>query len=138
VRPCSLNILITDLDHTSPNNWLDDTLWLKLAYHTWRAPLLVNSNWWLSFKADPSDPPAPTYGSSKEGVPESNPSEDLPAGSQGGGQEWLDTNATGQGSGSEMVSYDEATKREWITGYQMKKAAWVLRRFAEYRLMLQK
>jgi len=127
-----------DLDHTSPNNWLDDTLWLKLAYHTWRAPLLVNSNWWLSFKADPSDPTPPAYGSSKEGAPESDPSEDLAAGSQGGGQEWLDANGTKQGRRIEMVSYDEATKREWITDYQMKKSAWVLRRFAEYRLMLQK
>jgi len=47
-------------------------------------------------------------------------------------------NGTKQGKGNEMVSYDEATKREWITGYQIKKAAWVVRRFAEYRLLLQK
>lgn len=123
-----------DLDHVSPNNWLDDTLWLKLAYHTWRAPLLVNSNWWLSFKADPSDPAPPSYGSTNEGVPESNPSKNVPGGSQGGGQEWLDSR---EGKG-EMVSYDEATKREWITGYQIKKATWIVRKFAEYRLMLQR
>jgi len=128
------SLISPDLDHVSPNNWLDDTLWLKLAYHTWRAPLLVNSNWWLSFKADSSDPSPPTYGSSTDqGVPDSNPTTDLPAGSQGGGQEWLDTGEKGEG----IVSYDEATTRECITDYQIKKAAWVVQRFAEYRLLLQ-
>jgi len=37
-----------------------------------------------------------------------------------------------------MVSYDEATAREWITPYQVKKAAWVVHKLAEYRLMLQR
>lgn len=45
-----------ELDKHSPNNWLDDNIWLKKAYHEWRAPLLVNSNWWLSFKNDSSIP----------------------------------------------------------------------------------
>jgi carnitine O-acetyltransferase len=90
----------------------------------------------LSFKADPSDPPPPSYGStstSEAGAPDSNPSEDIEAGSQGGGQEWLETN----GLPEKMVSYDEATTEEWITPYQVKKAAWVVKRLAEYRLMLQ-
>lgn len=45
-----------ELDKASPNNWLDDNLWLKKAYHEWRAPLLVNSNWWLSLKYDTTVP----------------------------------------------------------------------------------
>ncbi|KIP05852.1 hypothetical protein PHLGIDRAFT_24881 [Phlebiopsis gigantea 11061_1 CR5-6] len=44
------------LDRASPNNWLDDNIWLKKAYHEWRAPLVVNSNWWLSFKNDQTVP----------------------------------------------------------------------------------
>ncbi|CAL1716338.1 unnamed protein product [Somion occarium] len=44
------------LDKASPHNWLDDNIWLKKAYHEWRAPLIVNSNWWLSFKNDPTIP----------------------------------------------------------------------------------
>jgi carnitine O-acetyltransferase len=34
-----------DLDQISPHNWLDDSIWLKKAYHEWRVPLLINSNW---------------------------------------------------------------------------------------------
>ena len=33
-------------------NWLDDNFWLKKAYHEWRTPLIVNSNWWLAFHND--------------------------------------------------------------------------------------
>ncbi|KAG8889405.1 hypothetical protein FRB98_004498 [Tulasnella sp. 332] len=47
---------LIDLDHASPDNWLNDTLWLKKAYHEWRAPLLINSNWWLLFYDDPTIP----------------------------------------------------------------------------------
>ena len=35
------------MDSASPNNWLDDTYWLSIAYHTWRVPLPINSNWWI-------------------------------------------------------------------------------------------
>ncbi|KAG9007905.1 hypothetical protein FRB94_013852 [Tulasnella sp. JGI-2019a] len=47
---------LVDLDHASPDNWLNDTLWLKKAYHEWRAPLLIYSNWWLLFHDDPTIP----------------------------------------------------------------------------------
>ncbi|KAL1738475.1 acyltransferase ChoActase/COT/CPT [Schizophyllum fasciatum] len=40
------------LDKASPNNWLDDNFWMNKAYLEWRAPLLINSNWWLAFKDD--------------------------------------------------------------------------------------
>ncbi|KAF9007591.1 acyltransferase ChoActase/COT/CPT [Cyathus striatus] len=40
------------LDKASPNNWLDDNFWINKAYLEWRAPLLVNSNWWLAFYDD--------------------------------------------------------------------------------------
>lgn len=45
-----------DLDNASENNWLDDNMWMKKAYHEWRAPLLINSNWWLLFHHDTTIP----------------------------------------------------------------------------------
>ncbi|GFZ49784.1 hypothetical protein JCM24511_07187 [Saitozyma sp. JCM 24511] len=132
---------LKDLDHVSPNNWLDDTLWLGLAYHTWRAPLLVNSNWWLLFAPDPSDPPPPTYsgsGSSGESsavhVPNPNPSEVKARDSQQGGETWVKENARLQ----TLPTYEEATDRAWVSDWQVRKAAWVVRRFAELRTKLQK
>lgn len=47
---------LIDVDRTSVNNWLDDRFWLVKAYHEWRVPLLVNSNWWLMFRADIGTP----------------------------------------------------------------------------------
>ena len=47
-------LLTTDVDATTPFNWLDDRFWLQKAYHEWRVPLLINSNWWLLFTNDPS------------------------------------------------------------------------------------
>ncbi|PBK75715.1 acyltransferase ChoActase/COT/CPT [Armillaria solidipes] len=44
------------LDRTSPNNWLNDNFWIKKAYMEWRAPLLINSNWWLAFQDDANIP----------------------------------------------------------------------------------
>ena len=46
----------TALDKVSPYNWLDDNFWINKAYLEWRAPLLVNSNWWLAFSEDPLIP----------------------------------------------------------------------------------
>ena len=48
----SFSELVVALDKASPNNWLDDNFWLEKAYLEWRAPLLVNSNWWLAFFED--------------------------------------------------------------------------------------
>ena len=45
------------LDKVSPHNWLDDNFWTKKTYLEWRAPLPVNSNWWLTFVNDPNIPP---------------------------------------------------------------------------------
>ncbi|EPQ31479.1 uncharacterized protein PFL1_00814 [Pseudozyma flocculosa PF-1] len=47
---------LIDVDRTTDNNWLDDRYWLQKAYHEWRVPLLVNSNWWLMFTNDPNTP----------------------------------------------------------------------------------
>lgn len=44
---------LVDVDATTPSNWLDDRYWLQKAYHEWRVPLLINSNWWLMFAPDP-------------------------------------------------------------------------------------
>lgn len=43
------------LDKQSPQNWLDDNVWLKV-YHQWRVPLVVNSNWWAAFQNDKNIP----------------------------------------------------------------------------------
>ena len=47
---------IAALDKASPDNWLDDNIWLKKAYLGYRAPLLINSNWWLAFQNDEGVP----------------------------------------------------------------------------------
>lgn len=44
------------LDKVSPYNWLDDNFWMNKAYLEWRAPLLINSNWWLAFADDHAIP----------------------------------------------------------------------------------
>ena len=53
------------LDKTSPHNWLDDNFWLYKAYLEWRAPLLVNSNWWLLFQDDGEIPESARNGLSE-------------------------------------------------------------------------
>ena len=45
-------MFVLALDKASPRNWLDDNIWLKKAYHEWRSPLLIHSNWWLAFFND--------------------------------------------------------------------------------------
>ena len=52
---------VKELDKSSPHNWLDDTIWLKKAYHEWRAPLIVNSNWWLALADDAAVPSSVRY-----------------------------------------------------------------------------
>ncbi|KAI0734125.1 acyltransferase ChoActase/COT/CPT [Fomitopsis betulina] len=49
-RVCQDRLLA--LEKQSPTNWLDDNFWMKKAYHEWRAPLIINSNWWLAFHND--------------------------------------------------------------------------------------
>ncbi|KAL5526743.1 hypothetical protein ACEPAF_8468 [Sanghuangporus sanghuang] len=49
---------LVELDGKSPYNWLDDNFWLKKAYLEVRAPLLINSNWWLAYKEDNTVPEA--------------------------------------------------------------------------------
>ncbi|TIC64247.1 acyltransferase ChoActase/COT/CPT [Wallemia mellicola] len=51
-----LQARLKDVEKASPTNWLDDRWWIKVAYHTDRSPLLINSNWWLLYKDDPSIP----------------------------------------------------------------------------------
>ncbi|KZP25211.1 acyltransferase ChoActase/COT/CPT [Athelia psychrophila] len=53
-------LVALDRSPASPHNWLDDTIWLKTAYHEARAPLPVNSNWWLAFLNDPAVPVPPS------------------------------------------------------------------------------
>ncbi|KAI0749339.1 acyltransferase ChoActase/COT/CPT [Daedaleopsis nitida] len=55
-QKCQQRLL--ELDKSSPHNWLDDNIWLKKAYHEWREPLIVNSNWWLALEDDTMIPSA--------------------------------------------------------------------------------
>jgi hypothetical protein len=54
------------LDKVSPYNWLDDNFWMDKAYLEWRAPLLVNSNWWLAFADDPVIPKSALSGETND------------------------------------------------------------------------
>jgi carnitine O-acetyltransferase len=54
------------------------------------------------------------------------------SGSQGGGAEWIKAN----GAPAKGKSWDQAVSKEWITEYQVRKAAWVLSRFAQFRQMV--
>ncbi|KAG8764817.1 hypothetical protein FRC12_007866 [Ceratobasidium sp. 428] len=74
---------LIDLDRASENNWLDDNLWIKKAYHEWRAPLLINSNWWLLFQDDPT---IPEHIRKHDGTSSLQPSVKLPTGGEVG--EW--------------------------------------------------
>ncbi|QRV75282.1 carnitine O-acetyltransferase [Ceratobasidium sp. AG-Ba] len=74
---------LIDLDRASENNWLDDNLWIKKAYHEWRAPLLINSNWWLLFQDDTT---VPEHIRKHDGSTPLEPSVMLPAGGEVG--EW--------------------------------------------------
>ncbi|KAG0238321.1 hypothetical protein BGW42_005554 [Actinomortierella wolfii] len=47
---------LLDVDRAAPNNWLDDTWWIQKAYHEWREPLLVNSNWYILMRHDRNHP----------------------------------------------------------------------------------
>ncbi|KAI0069154.1 acyltransferase ChoActase/COT/CPT [Artomyces pyxidatus] len=63
----------SQLDKRSPRNWLDDNIWLKKAYHEWRSPLVINSNWWLAFFNDSSVPEDVLRGQSPSGTTGFNP-----------------------------------------------------------------
>lgn len=56
------------MDARSPRNWLDDNIWTHFAYLSWRAPLLINSNWWLTFTNDSSIPDSVLRGDTKSGI----------------------------------------------------------------------
>jgi len=59
-------IFFLALDKVSPFNWLDDNFWVNKAYLEWRAPLLVNSNWWLAFVDDPAIPKSALSGETND------------------------------------------------------------------------
>ncbi|ORY34657.1 Choline/Carnitine o-acyltransferase-domain-containing protein [Naematelia encephala] len=131
---------LKDLDHISPHNWLDDTLWLGLAYHTWRAPLLVNSNWWLLLAPDPKDKEPSTYADGGHAAPNviatpnPAPSAVQAAGSQGGGEEWIKSHPQIERG----LPFEQVVKHEPVTDWQIRRASWLARRYAEFRLMLQR
>ncbi|ORX37603.1 acyltransferase ChoActase/COT/CPT [Kockovaella imperatae] len=110
---------LTDLDLVSPNSWLTDALWLSLAYHSWRAPLIVNSNWAMLFGPDAAD----------SDHPNPNPQMEAASGSQGGGEEYL----SGNPSFKKGQRWDELVQREEVTSWQIRRASWLVRKYAELR-----
>src|ERR1700712_4547912 len=84
---------VPELDRASPHNWLNDTIWTRVAYHEWRAPLLINSNWWLLLQDDPSVPT----------------------------------------SVRSITSAPSGTVTKW----QLRRSAWLIKRFLDYRDKLQ-
>lgn len=106
---------LVDVDRTTPNNWLDDRYWLVKAYHEWRVPLLVNSNWWLMFRADPGTPLAKLEDTSAEADPA------LMEGFDVAGLE-------GVGLGSKQ-QWDQA---EW----GVRRATWLIHRFLSFKQRL--
>lgn len=48
--------LSLELEKNSPYNWLDDNFWLDKVYLEQRAPLVINSNWWLAYENDRNVP----------------------------------------------------------------------------------
>lgn len=126
---------LRDLDHVSPNSWLDDTLWLALAYHTWRAPLIVNSNWWLLFKNDPGNPDPPCAPGATNDTPVplvADPKNTLAAGQQGGGEEWIRSH-TDRKDYYYQDNFDDVVKPTWVTDWQVRRASWLVHRFAQFR-----
>ncbi|EGG03140.1 uncharacterized protein MELLADRAFT_44686 [Melampsora larici-populina 98AG31] len=47
---------LIDIDRSSTYNWLDDNYWIKIAYHSNRVPLPINSNWWILIQPDSDIP----------------------------------------------------------------------------------
>ncbi|KAF9913809.1 hypothetical protein BX616_009538 [Lobosporangium transversale] len=47
---------LLDVDRAAPHNWLDDTWWISKAYHEWRVPLIVNSNWYILVNNETNHP----------------------------------------------------------------------------------
>lgn len=46
---------LKNVDQEEPYSWLE-RWWLRVAYHSWREPLIVNSNWYMIAAPHPSTP----------------------------------------------------------------------------------
>jgi hypothetical protein len=84
------------LDEQSPNNWLDDNFWLNYAYLDSRAPLLINTNWWLAFVDDIQTK-----------------------------DQFL-----------KMQEEQSRSKSHLFTSFQIRRAAWLLHRIADFKLKM--
>ncbi|KAF8311691.1 carnitine acetyltransferase [Clavulina sp. PMI_390] len=84
---------LKEVDRKSPFNWLDDTIWIRAAYHQWREPLIINSNWWLLLQDDPAVP--------------------------------------------EAIRQTTSAPKGTVTPWQIQRAAWLIKRFLDYRDKLQ-
>ncbi|KAF9517028.1 hypothetical protein BS47DRAFT_1291705 [Hydnum rufescens UP504] len=85
---------LQDVDAVSPNNWLNDKIWPRVAYHECRDPLLIHSNWWLLLQDDSNVPEA-----------------------------------------VRNISYEPTGS---TSPWQIRRSAWLVKRFLDYRNMLEK
>ena len=46
---------LVEYEAKQPYSWLEEW-WLKMAYHSWREPSMINSNWYLVMKDHPNSP----------------------------------------------------------------------------------
>lgn len=102
---------LIDVDRTTVTNWLDDRFWLVKAYHEWRVPLPINSNWWLMFRADAGSPLAKLEDPSSTST-----------------QKTFDV-AGLEGVGLGQQQWDQA---EW----GVRRATWLVARFLEFKRRL--
>lgn len=96
--------------------------------------MLVNSNWWLTFAPDANDAAPPTALGASGKTPLSLdplPRVSVPAGSQGGGKAWLESHTAK--SDLYLPNFDTVTKQEWLSDWQIRRASWLVGKFADYR-----
>ncbi len=119
---------MAELEASSPNNWLNDSLWTPLAYHSWRAPLLINSNWWLMFKHDP------IMKDYEQLVQADDPNPALAAVIRSDAKSSSGQEMTGKERNDFYMTQTQVAK---CTDVQVRRAAWLTHRFLLFREKLQ-
>jgi carnitine O-acetyltransferase len=102
--------------------------------------LIVNSNWWLLFQEDPQNaaPPVANGATNKTNIPlDPNPKQIYPAGAQGGGDQWLQSHNDKKDL-YYQTTFDENVKTEWLSDWQIRRASWIIQRFAATRTKVQR
>ena len=76
--------------------------------------------------------PDPNAPSSSESVLDPGPTSELEKDSQGGGEAWLSSNEVPKSG----PKWEEVVQRHDVTPWQIRRAAWLVRRYAEFREMV--